>query len=68
MSGLMKIPETYNVAVFLTNQVMAVPDSMSFGPDKKPIGGHVMAPKSTTRLALQKAEASSASAKLWIPL
>ncbi len=54
MSGLMKIAETYNVAVFLTNQVMAVPDSMSFGPDKKPIGGHVMAHASTTRLALRK--------------
>lgn len=39
MSGLMKIAEQFNIAVFLTNQVQAVPDSMSFGPDKKPIGG-----------------------------
>lgn len=39
MSGLMKIAEQFGVAVFLTNQVQAVPDSMSFGPDKKPIGG-----------------------------
>jgi meiotic recombination protein DMC1 len=56
MSRLMKISEQFNVAVFLTNQVMSDPGAgMSFVPDpKKPVGGHVLAHASTTRLSLRK--------------
>ena len=48
--------EEFNVAVLYTNQVMSNPDGgMSFVSDpKKPVGGHVLAHASTTRLELKK--------------
>lgn len=39
MSSLTKIAEQFNVAVWITNQVMSTPDAMAFAADKKPIGG-----------------------------
>lgn len=39
MSALAKIAEQFNVAVWITNQVMSTPDAMAFAADKKPIGG-----------------------------
>ena len=56
MSNLTKIAEQFNIAVWITNQVMATPDSsaMFVSDPKKPIGGHVMAHASTTRLSLRK--------------
>ena len=49
----------YNVAVFITNQMTADPGaSMSFQVDpKKPIGGHILAHASTTRIMLRKGRA-----------
>ena len=44
LSSLTKIAEQFNVAVWITNQVMSTPDAMSFGPDKKPIGGKLLSP------------------------
>src|SRR3989344_668 len=38
---LMKIAETYNLAVYVTNQVMANPAQM-FGDPTTPIGGHIL--------------------------
>ena len=56
MSKLMKIAEQFNVAVFITNQVMSDPGGgMSFmGDMKKPVGGNIIAHASTTRLQLKK--------------
>ncbi|KAM8889879.1 meiotic recombination protein DMC1/LIM15 homolog isoform 2-T2 [Synchiropus picturatus] len=56
LSKLQKISEEYNVAVFVTNQMTADPGAgLSFQADpKKPIGGHIMAHASTTRLSLRK--------------
>jgi hypothetical protein len=56
LSKLMKLAEEFNVAVLYTNQVMSNPDGgMSFVSDpKKPVGGHVLAHASTTRLELKK--------------
>ena len=43
------------MAVFITNQVVANPDGMSFAKDStKPIGGNIVAHASTTRLRLRK--------------
>lgn len=52
----MQISEEYNIAVVITNQVMADPSGgMTFVQDpKKPIGGHVLAHASTVRLSLRK--------------
>ncbi|KAF4682386.1 Meiotic recombination protein dmc1 [Perkinsus olseni] len=56
MSRLQKLSEEYNLAVVITNQVMADPAAaMSFAANPpKPIGGHVLAHYSTTRIALRK--------------
>jgi len=52
---LAKLSEEFGVAVVITNQVVASPDGMSFVQDaKKPVGGHVMAHASTTRLKFRK--------------
>lgn len=39
LSALTKIAEQFNIAVWITNQVMSTPDAMAFAADKKPIGG-----------------------------
>jgi len=56
LSRLVKIADEFNVAVVITNLVMADPGGSVFaGADnKKPIGGHVLAHASTTRLYLKK--------------
>src|SRR3569623_1488398 len=52
---LTRLAEEFGVAVFITNQVMANPDGMSFAKDSTmPIGGNIIAHASTTRLRLRK--------------
>lgn len=56
MAKLQKISEEFNIAVVITNQVMSDPAAaLTFAANPpKPIGGHIMAHFSTTRLALRK--------------
>ena len=63
----MKLSEQFNVAVFITNQVMADPGAnVTFVPDpKKPIGGHILAHASTTRLSLRKGRAETRLCKIF---
>jgi len=67
LSRLMKIAEQYNVAVFITNQVMSDPggNAAFAGADKKPIGGNILAHASTTRLQLRKAKADQRVCKIY---
>ncbi|KAJ3208060.1 Meiotic recombination protein dmc1 [Clydaea vesicula] len=67
MSRLMKMAEEFNIAVVITNQMTADPGAtMTFMADpKKPIGGHVLAHASTTRLYLKKGRAETRIAKLY---
>ncbi|XP_030196503.1 meiotic recombination protein DMC1/LIM15 homolog isoform X2 [Gadus morhua] len=67
LSRLQKISEEYNVAVFVTNQMTADPGaSMSFQADpKKPIGGHILAHASTTRISLRKGRGELRIAKIF---
>uniref|UniRef100_UPI00358F2FEF meiotic recombination protein DMC1/LIM15 homolog n=1 Tax=Myxine glutinosa TaxID=7769 RepID=UPI00358F2FEF len=67
LSRLQKISEEYNVAVFITNQMTADPGAtMSFQADpKKPIGGHILAHASTTRISLRKGRAELRIAKIF---
>lgn len=52
---LTRLAEEFGVSVFVTNQVVANPDGMSFAKDStKPIGGNIMAHACTTRLRLRK--------------
>ena len=56
LRNLQKIADEHQVAVLITNQVVAQVDGSSFGGanDKKPIGGHIMAHAAQTRLFLRK--------------
>ena len=67
LAKLMRISEEYNVSVFITNQMMADPGAtMTFVADpKKPVGGHVLAHASTTRLALRKGRNETRIAKIY---
>ncbi|XP_003729914.2 meiotic recombination protein DMC1/LIM15 homolog [Strongylocentrotus purpuratus] len=67
LSKLQKISEEYNVAVFVTNQMTSDPGAtMSFVADpKKPIGGHILAHASTTRISLRKGRGETRIAKIY---
>ncbi|KAF9559474.1 Meiotic recombination protein dmc1 [Mortierella alpina] len=67
LSRLMKIAEEFNVAIYLTNQVQSDPGAgMTFVADpKKPVGGHIMAHASTTRLYLRKGRGEERIAKVY---
>ncbi len=61
---LTRLAEEFGVAVFITNQVVANPDGMSFAKDStKPIGGNIIAHASTTRLRLRKGRGSNRISK-----
>lgn len=67
LNRLNKLAEQFNIAVFLTNQVMADPGAtMTFaGADtKKPVGGHILAHYVTTRLYFKKGRAEQRVCKL----
>ncbi|MGL6297921.1 MAG: DNA repair and recombination protein RadA [Methanobacteriaceae archaeon] len=63
LHALQSIANTYNVAVFVTNQVQARPDSF-FGSPTKAIGGHVLGHASTYRMWLKKGLAGKRIARL----
>ncbi|EPY38386.1 meiotic recombination protein DMC1 [Angomonas deanei] len=67
LSHLMKIAEEYNVAVFITNQVVSDPGgaSMFVADPKKPVGGHILAHASTTRLSLRKGRGDQRVCKIF---
>mgnify|MGYP001616433714 FL=1 len=61
--NLMRIAEQFNLAIYVTNQVMANP-AMMFGDPTTPIGGNIVGHASTYRLYLRKSRKSSRVAKL----
>lgn len=63
MHDLMKVAETYNLAVYVTNQVMANPAQM-FGDPTTAIGGNIVGHASTYRLYLRRGKQGSRVAKL----
>jgi len=60
---LIRLAEQYNLAVYVTNQVMARPDVL-FGDPTQAIGGHIVGHASTYRLYLRKGKKNSRVAKL----
>ncbi len=60
---LMKLAETHNLAVYVTNQVMANPAQM-FGDPTTAIGGHIVGHASTYRIYLRRGKQGSRVAKL----
>ncbi|KAJ3252057.1 Meiotic recombination protein dmc1 [Boothiomyces macroporosus] len=67
LSKLVRISEEFNIAIYITNQMTADPGAtLSFAADtKKPIGGHVLAHASATRLYLKKGRGETRVCKIW---
>jgi len=66
MAQLAKLAEEFNIVVLIVNQVMSDPGAMAmFGPVVKPVGGHVIAHASTTRVFLKKGKAEQRIAKIF---
>ena len=63
MHVLLKLADTHNLCVYVTNQVMAKPD-MFFGDPTQAIGGHIVAHASTFRVYLRKGKKGTRVAKL----
>ncbi len=60
---LQRLADVHNLAVYVTNQVMARPDVL-FGDPTAPIGGHVLGHQATFRLYLRKSKGDKRIAKL----
>lgn len=52
---LQRIADIFNIAIFVTNQVMSRPD-VFFGDPNQPIGGHILAHVPQTRLYLRRSK------------
>ena len=63
LHALQKLADTHNIAVYLTNQVMARPDIM-FGDPTTHIGGHIVGHASTYRVYLRKSKGATRIARL----
>lgn len=63
MHILLKLADAHNIAVYVTNQVMAKPD-VFFGDPTQAIGGHIVAHASTFRIYMRKGKKGSRVAKL----
>ena len=63
MHALLKLADTYNICVYVTNQVMSDP-AQFFGDPTKPVGGNIVAHASTFRIYLRKGKKGSRVAKL----
>jgi len=60
---LQKLADMYNIAVYVTNQVMAKPDTF-FGDPTEAVGGHIVSHGCNIRLYLRKGKKGTRVAKL----
>ncbi len=60
---LQKLADVYNLAVYVTNQVMSRPDIL-FGDPTAPIGGHILGHQATFRVYLRKSKGEKRIARL----
>jgi DNA repair protein RadA len=63
LHNLQRLADSHNLAVFVTNQVLANP-AILFGDPTMPIGGHVLAHQSTYRVYLRKSSGEKRIAKM----
>jgi len=63
LHSLMRLAEQHNLAIYVTNQVMANPAQM-FGDPTTPIGGNILGHASTYRIYLRRGKKGSRVAKL----
>jgi len=60
---LQKLADTYNIAIYITNQVMSRPDVL-FGDPTSPIGGHIVGHGVGYRMFFRKSKAEKRIARL----
>lgn len=60
---LQKLTDVFNVAVYITNQVMSRPDIL-YGDPTRPIGGHILGHFSTHRIYVRKSKGSTRIARM----
>jgi DNA repair protein RadA len=63
LHALQRLADAHNLAVYVTNQVMANP-AVLFGDPTRPVGGHIVAHQATYRMYLRKGKAGTRIAKL----
>ncbi len=63
LHSLQRVADRYNIAVYVTNQVMSRPDIFFGNPDKA-VGGHVLGHAATFRVYLRKSKGSKRIARL----
>ncbi|MBI4918788.1 DNA repair and recombination protein RadA [archaeon] len=63
MHTMMRLADTYNLAVYVTNQVMSKPD-MFFGDPTEAVGGNIVAHNSTYRVYLRRGKKNTRVAKM----
>jgi DNA repair protein RadA len=63
LHSLQRLADAYNLAVLITNQVMARPDIL-FGDPTMPVGGHVLAHQATYRLYMRKSRGNKRICRL----
>ncbi len=63
MHMLQKLATNYNIAVYVTNQVMSKPDTF-FGDPTAAVGGHIVGHNSTYRVYLRKGKKGTRVAKM----
>tara|TARA_Y100000034_G_scaffold130705_2_gene189794 strand:+ start:5125 stop:6222 length:1098 start_codon:yes stop_codon:yes gene_type:complete len=63
LHNLMKMAEQFNIAVYVTNQVMSNP-GLLFGDPTTPIGGNILGHASTYRIYIRRGKKGSRVAKL----
>jgi len=63
LHNLMRMAEQHNLAIYVTNQVMANP-AMMFGDPTTPIGGNIVGHASTYRIYLRRGKKGSRVAKM----
>ena len=60
---LQKLADMYNIAIYVTNQVMSKPDTF-FGDPTAPVGGNILAHGCNTRIYVRKGKKGTRVAKL----
>ncbi|WP_455140234.1 DNA repair and recombination protein RadA [Candidatus Hodarchaeum mangrovi] len=63
LHSLLRLAEIYNLAIILTNQVQTAPDTF-FGDPTTPVGGHILAHSTHTRIYLRKSKGERRIARI----
>ncbi len=63
LHNLQRLADRFNIAIYITNQVMARPDMM-FGDPTAPVGGHIIGHVATYRIYLRKGKKGLRVARL----